>query len=58
MNRLSEQCNVYLQESRLTTAPNYFQIFTNQGQDNRVAEFSEQLEILIEELSNSKDRVI
>ena len=58
MNQLSELCNVYLQESRLTTAPNYFQIFTSQGQDNRVAEFSEQLESLIEELSNSKDHVI
>ena len=58
MNQLSELCNVYLQESRLTTAPNYFQIFTSQGQDNRVAEISEQLESLIEELSNSKDHVI
>lgn len=58
MTQLSEQCNVYLQESRLTTAPNYFQIFTSQGQDNKVAEFSEQLESLIEELSNSKDHVI
>lgn len=58
MPQLSEQCNLYLQESRLTTAPNYFQIFTSQGQDNKVAEFSEQLESLIEELSNSKDHVI
>ena len=58
MTQLSEQCNVYLQESRLTTAPNYFQIFTSQGQDNKVAEFSEQLESLIEELSNSKDHEI
>ena len=51
-------CKDYLQQHRLSRIPNYFLIFTNKGLDNKIAEFSESMETLIEELSNSKDRVI
>ena len=57
-NKLSNMCKDYLQQHRLSRIPNYFLIFTNKGLDNKIAEFSESMETLIEELSNSKDRVI
>lgn len=57
-NDLSAQCNQYLQQHRLTTAPNYFKIFNSQGADNQIADISKTLEAMIEELSNSKDRII
>ena len=57
-NDLSAQCNQYLQQHRLTTAPNYFKIFNSHGADNQIADISKTLEAMIEELSNSKDRII
>ena len=57
-NDLSAQCNQYLQQHRLTTAPNYFKIFNSQGADNQIADISKTLEAMIVELSNSKDRII
>lgn len=57
-NGLSAQCNQYLQQHRLTTAPNYFKIFNSHGADNQIADISKTLEAMIEELSNSKDRII
>lgn len=57
-NDLSAQCNLYLQQRRLTTAPNYFKIFNSHGTDNQIADISKTLEAMIEELSNSKDRII
>lgn len=57
-NDLSAQCNQYLQQHRLTTAPNYFKIFNSHGADNQIADISKTLEVMIEELSNSKDRII
>ncbi|MBR6621067.1 MAG: LptF/LptG family permease [Bacteroides sp.] len=57
-NDLSVQCNQYLQQHRLTTAPNYFKIFNSHGADNQIADISKTLEAMIEELSNSKDRII
>lgn len=55
---LSNRCQEYLDSHRLGTAPNYYQIFTNDGPSNAIAEISDQMEGLIDELSNSKDRVI
>ena len=54
---ISERCNRYLKQHSLTTAPNYYKVFTYQGHDNdnAIAEISENLEEIIEELSNSKD---
>lgn len=52
---LSAHCQTYLDTHRLGSAPNYYQIFTNDGPSNAIAEISERMETLIEELSNSKD---
>lgn len=58
LDYLSSQCKQYLQQYRLNTVPNYFFIFTNHKKDNAIAEISEKLEINIEKLSNSKDKII
>ena len=55
---LSSRCQEYLDSHRLGSAPNYYQIFTNDGPSNAIAEISEKMDNLLEELSNSKDRVI
>lgn len=53
---LSDSCQDYLSNHRLGSAPNYYRIFTNDGPDNAITEVSEQMEKVIEELSNTKDR--
>ena len=55
LNVLSAQCQHYLDTHRLSSAPNYYQIFTNDGPSNAIAEISDKMEGLLEELSNSKD---
>ena len=52
---INMRCQTYLDTHRLSTAPNYYQIFTNDGPSNAIAEINELLEKAIEELSNSKD---
>jgi lipopolysaccharide export system permease protein len=52
---MSERCQTYLDTHRLGSAPNYYQIFTNDGPSNAIAEISDRMEKIIEELSNSKD---
>ena len=58
LNDLTRRCSLYLSDHRLTTAPNYFTIFTSQGEDNKIADLNDNLELQIEALSNSKDRII
>ena len=55
LGMISDRCNRYLEQHSLTTAPNYYKVFTYQGHDNAIAEISDKLEEIIEELSNSKD---
>lgn len=55
MDKVSKQCLDYLDNHQLGTAPNYYKVFTNHGHDDKIANISEQMEALIEELSNSKD---
>ena len=55
MEKVSAQCQDYLDNHQLGTAPNYIKVFTSHGHDDKIANISEQLEGMIEELSNSKD---
>lgn len=55
LTELSVRCQNYLDTHRLGSAPNYYQIFTNDGPSNAIAEISDKMEGLIEELSNSKE---
>jgi len=58
LDGLTGQCQDYLGKHRLTSAPNYYKVFTNHGHDDAIAELSKQMEQAIEELSNSKDGVL
>ena len=52
---LSNQCQDYLDTHQLGSAPNYYRIFFVDGPSNAIAEISERMDTIIEELSNSKD---
>lgn len=58
MEKLCNICNEYAIKHRLADAPNYIRIFTNKGHDDVIADISAKMELLIEELSNSKDGVL
>ncbi|MEG1685364.1 MAG: LptF/LptG family permease [Bacteroides sp.] len=55
---LCAKCETYMQEHRLTTAPNYLHIWTKREQDEEIKELSTQLESLVEELSNSTSATV
>ncbi|MBQ8770340.1 MAG: LptF/LptG family permease [Bacteroides sp.] len=55
LDEVSKQCQAYLSQHSLSAVPNYYKVFTNHGHDDKIASISDQLESLIEELSNSKD---
>ena len=55
LTEVSARSQEYLDTHHLGSAPNYYQIFTNDGPSNAIAEISERMEALIDELSNSKD---
>ena len=58
LEKLCNICNEYAIKHRLADAPNYIRIFTNKGHDDIIADISAKMELLIEELSNSKDGVL
>lgn len=58
LDELTAQCNAYARQHRLTGAPNYYRIFTNNTPDDAIAHISTRMEQLVEELSNSKDGVV
>lgn len=55
LTTLSGQCQNYLDTHQLGSAPNYYRIFFVDGPSNAIAEISERMDGIIEELSNSKD---
>jgi lipopolysaccharide export system permease protein len=55
LDTISDKCRDYLNHHTLSKVPNYYKVFTNHGHDDAIAHISEQLEAVIEELSNSKD---
>ena len=58
LEKLCNICNEYAIKHRLADAPNYIRIFANKGHDDVIADISAKMELLIEELSNSKDGVL
>ena len=58
LSELSNLCKDYLDTHNLGSAPNYYQIFTNDGPSNAIAEINDIMEKVIEELTNSKDGAI
>ena len=58
LDDLTARCQKYLSTHRLSSAPNYYEIFTNDGPSNAIAEINEIMESVVDQLSNSKDGVI
>ncbi|MDD3039158.1 LptF/LptG family permease [Bacteroides sp.] len=54
LDRLTVECKAYMTKNHLTKAPNYFKLWMTGGKDNEVVDISEQLELLVEEMSNTK----
>ena len=55
---MSQQIATYSQEHRLTSAPNVFKVFFKYQPDHVIERLDEQLEAIIEDLGNTKDKVI
>lgn len=58
LDQLCKACTDYASKHRLTSSPNYIRIFTNNAHDNAIADINARMELLIEELSNSRDTVL
>lgn len=54
LQNLSDMCREYVQENRLLKAPNYFHLWMSTGNDNKIISINDQLERLVDELSNTK----
>ncbi len=55
---LNRQCRSYAQKSSLLKPPSYVKIFWKSQPDTEVEQISEKLESIIEQLSNSRNRII
>lgn len=55
---MSQQIATYSQEHRLTSAPNVFKVFFKYQPDHAIERLDEQFEAIIEDLGNTKDKVI
>ncbi|WP_125041488.1 LptF/LptG family permease [Bacteroides faecalis] len=54
LDRLTAECKTYMAKNRLTKAPNYFKLWMVGEKDDEVVAINEQLESLVEEMSNTK----
>ena len=58
LEQISAACEEYLRTHRLKGLPNYIEIFAGNKHDDTIADLSQQMETVIEELSNTKDPVL
>ena len=56
LQALSADCEDYLQHNNLKRFPNYIRLFFKIDQDEKIERISEQMEYVVEVLSDSKDR--
>ncbi len=55
---LNERCKAYTDKAKLLRAPSYIRTFFRHSEDSEVSEISNRLEAIVEELSNSKERLV
>ncbi len=55
---LNDRCRAYNEKAKLLRMPSYVNTFFRHNEDTEVAEIGEQLEAIVEELSNSKNRQV
>ena len=58
LSHITEKIAVYTQEHNLLRWPNPIKVFFREGDDHVISEISELLETTIEDLSNTRDRII
>lgn len=54
LQALSDECRSYMEQKNLKGAPNYFKLWMTDAQDEAVENISNQMEQLVEELSNTR----
>lgn len=54
LTELTERCRTYASEKALKHAPNYYKLWTNSRVDEEMESLNEQLEALIDEMSNTR----
>lgn len=58
LERISDDVTKYSREHNLLKAPNPIKVFFRSGDDRRIRDINEELENVIEDLSNTKDKVV
>lgn len=58
LGRITAEVAEYSEEHRLLRAPNPIKVFFRQGDDQRIRQINEELESVIEDLSNSRDGIV
>ena len=58
LERISHMITAYSQEHNLLRAPNPIKVFFREGDDTQIRDINEELETVIEDLSNTRDKVI
>ena len=58
LERISAEIDLYSQNHRLRHAPNWVKVFFKYEPDHKIEAINEELEMVIEDLSNSRDRTI
>lgn len=58
LERISDDVTNYSHEHNLLKAPNPIKVFFRSGDDRRIREINDELEAVIEDLSNTKDKVV
>lgn len=56
--RINKEIADYSQQEKLLHAPNPIKVFFRQGDDRRIRDIDDELEAVIEDLSNTKDKII
>ena len=58
LDNICQECENYSNTHKLLGPPNYYKVFTNHTHDDHIKEISQEIENVVEELSNSKDAII
>lgn len=58
LSELDRLCENYLAQNKLTQLPNYFTIWRNREHDEKMIIIHRQIEKIVEQLSNSEDRIL
>ena len=56
--QLTDACKSYILNNRLMKAPNYFKLWFTTNEDTEIKQINEQLEDVVEELSNSRSMTV